>query len=507
MPSNPPTTLSPQPEHYPADPAHLWQHFYHFTQTPRPSKQEDKIYQYIISVAQQHGHRWQRDAVGNLVIYVPATAGLETRPTVIIQNHVDMVTVKAEDKQHDFTTDGLQLVIDDGWLRADRTTLGADNGLGCAAALALMTDPSVAHPALELLFTMDEETGLGGAINLDASLLSGTKLLNLDTEDWGEVFIGCAGGRDWILTKNLTSEAIPTEYCGLRIALRGLAGGHSGIQIHQQLGNANKLMAQWLYHAEKLGVRLCSMVGGVAHNVIARSATLEVVLPNDQREALSTLSQTLVARWQAYLPAADAGLTLTIDNLTGDNLTGDNLTGELGSPTAMLSLPAQQTVRQLLLALPHGAQSYSSGHPADLVDLSINLAVVKIDTEQLFVETSLRYFNAAEVEGLVETVLSIAETFQLQAKEVINYPGWQPDFNSDLLQHIKTIYQRMFGHLPEVKAIHAGLECGILLNKMTGVEAISFGPTIRGAHSPRERLEIATVKPFWQLLLQVLKTL
>lgn len=483
---------SPKPGLYPTDPAHLWEHFYQFTQTPRPSKQEDKICRYLIDTAETHGHRWRRDAVGNLVIYVPASAGFEQRPTVIIQNHVDMVTVKAEDKEHDFSRDGLELIIEDGWLRADRTTLGADNGLGCAAALALMTDPEVAHPALELLFTLDEETGLGGAINLDASLLSGSKLLNLDTEDWGEVFIGCAGGRDWILTKALTSEPVPAEYGGLRLALRGLAGGHSGIQIHQQLGNANKLMAQWLYQAEKLGVRLCTMTGGIAHNVIARSATVEVACPEDQQQALAELTHSMLQRWQAYLPAADAGLTLTSELCTADT---------------MLSLPSHQQVRQLLLALPHGAQTYNTDHPADLVDLSINLAVVKVSSETLFVETSMRYFNGQEAEGLADTVLSLAETFQLHVQEAINYPGWQPDFDSSLLHHVKSTYQDMFGAEPEVKAIHAGLECGILLNKMAGVEAISFGPTIRGAHSPRERLKIATVKPFWELLLQVLRTL
>lgn len=491
MPAPVSPTPSPRPDLYPADPAHLWEHFFQFTRIPRPSKQEEKISQYIITTAEAHGHPWRRDAVGNLVIYVPACAEFEQHPTVIIQNHVDMVTVKAEDKTHDFTRDGLDLIIEDGWLRADRTTLGADNGLGCAAALALMTDPEVVHPALELLFTMDEETGLGGAINLDASLLSGTKLLNLDTEDWGELFIGCAGGRDWILTRALTSVPVPADYCGLRLALRGLAGGHSGIQIHQQLGNANKLMAQWLYQAEKLGVRLCAMTGGVAHNVIPRSATLEVVCPVTRTAELHALTEAMVRRWQAYLPAADAGLTLT---------------SEPCLPATMLAAESHQAVRQLLLALPHGAQTYNADHPADLVNLSINMAVVKISGEQLFVETSMRYFNAQEAEGLANTVLSLAETFDLQVQEAINYPGWQPDFDSSLLHQVKNTYQAMFGAWPEVKAIHAGLECGILLNKMAGVEAISFGPTIRGAHSPRERLEIATVKPFWELLLQVLKT-
>ncbi|GAB3100750.1 aminoacyl-histidine dipeptidase [Aestuariicella hydrocarbonica] len=481
-----------KPELYPTEPAQLWEHFYQFTQTPRISKQEEKICQYIQSLADEHGHPWIRDSVGNLVIYVPASPGFDGRPTVIIQNHVDMVTVKAEDKQHDFAHDGLDLIIEEGWLRADRTTLGADNGLGCAAALALMTSPDTQHPPLELLFTMDEETGLGGAINLDASLLSGTKLLNLDTEDWGELFVGCAGGRTWELTAPMKSEPVPDDYCGLRLDLRGLAGGHSGIQIHQQLGNANKLIGQWLYRAEKLDVRLCSMSGGVAHNVIPRSATLEVALPTERLTELTQLTQSLLERWKAYLPAADGQITLNT---------------EACAPEHMLCPLSHRSVRQALMALPHGAQSYNSDHPADLVDLSINLAVVNVSRQQMLIETSLRYFNAQEAEGLTETLLSLAETLHLTADETISYPGWQPDFDSDLLQHVKGIYQSMHNTTPEVKAIHAGLECGILLNKMEGVEAISFGPTIRGAHSPRERLDIATVQPFWALLLQVLKTL
>ena len=481
-----------KPDNYPVEPAHLWEHFYQFTQTPRPSKREDKICDYLIKLADQNDLEHKRDAIGNLVIYVPASPGFEDRPTIILQNHVDMVTVKTEDKQHDFDKDPLSLKIEDGWLSADRTTLGADNGLGCAAALALMTDAEVEHPALELLFTMDEETGLGGAINLDPSLLNGTKMLNLDTEDWGELFVGCAGGRDWIITKATATEAVPEQSLTRRYFLRGLSGGHSGIQIHQQLGNANKLVGQWLLHAEKLGVRLSSMSAGVAHNVIPRSATFDVAVPESKVSELDTLTEELLQRWGSYLPTADKGLSLSFED---------------ADIATMLTQDSHKTLRQMLLALPHGAQSYNSDQPADLVDLSINLAVVKVDAEQLFIETSLRYFNAQEAEGLADTVISIAESFGANAEETIAYPGWQPDFSSELLQHVSNTYEKMFGDKPAQKAIHAGLECGIMLDKMPGVEAISFGPTIRGAHSPRERLEIATVKPFWQLLKEIVRTL
>ncbi len=481
-----------KPEHYPSQPAHLWDHFYQFTQTPRPSKREDKICDYLINLAKQQGLEHRRDAIGNIVIYVPASKGFEDRPTITLQNHVDMVTVKTEDKTHDFDKDPLSLKIEDGWLMADRTTLGADNGLGCAAALALMTDPEVEHPALELLFTMDEETGLGGAINLDPSLIKGSKMLNLDTEDWGELFVGCAGGRDWIITKPVTTEAIPEGYTCRRYFLRGLAGGHSGIQIHQQLGNANKLMGQWLFQAEKLGLRLCSMQAGVAHNVIPRSAVLDIAIPDEQLADLDKLSEKLAKRWRSYLPDADANLELSYEAADGD---------------FMQTLSSHKDLRQLLLALPNGAQAYNADQPADLVDLSITLAVVKVDKEQIFIETSLRYFNSEEAEALADSVVSIAETFDAKADEVIAYPGWQPDFSSSLLTHVSDTYEHMFGQKPEQKAIHAGLECGIMLDKLDGVEAISFGPTIRGAHSPRERLEISTVAPFWELLKEVVRSL
>jgi dipeptidase D len=234
------------PAQYPSSPAHLWEHFYQFTQIPRPSKEEEAIRQYVIDQAARGGHTWQMDAQGNIVVRVAGTHGMEDAEVVIIQNHLDMVTVKTQDKTHDFYTQGLTLKVEDGWLMADRTTLGADNGLGCAAALALMTDESVLHPPLELLFTVDEETGLGGALNLDGSMLTGKLMLNLDTEDWNELYIGCAGGGGWQFTRLFEQHPVPADASVWQLSLKGLAGGHSGIQIHEQLGNAIKLVAQFL---------------------------------------------------------------------------------------------------------------------------------------------------------------------------------------------------------------------------------------------------------------------
>lgn len=481
-----------KPPAYPDTPRHLWDHFYAISRIPRPSKHEQRIRQYLVELAEQHDCQWQTDAIGNLLIRVPGNGGLEQRPPLIIQNHLDMVTVKTDDSDHDFNVDPLSLQVRDNWLCADRTTLGADNGLGCAAALALMTDAEVVHPPLELLFTLDEETGMGGALNIDTSLLSGRRMLNLDTEDWGELFIGCAGGRGWLFTRQLQRELAPVGERGLRLRLSGLAGGHSGLQIHQQLGNANKLLAQWLYEAAALGVRLSAFNGGVAHNVIPRSATVDFSCPRQQVVELERLNQRMQARWLSFLPAADRQLQLALEDC---------------DIAEVFTRDAQAGLCQFLLALPHGAQSYNLSQPAELVDLSCNLALVKTEGAVLGVTASLRFFNEDEAQALMATVLSIAEGFQFAAESVLSYPGWKPDFDSGLLAQTRALYRQLFDEEAQVKAIHAGLECGILKSKMGEVDIISFGPTIRGAHSPAERLDISTVEPFWRLLTGLVRQL
>lgn len=481
-----------QPANYPNEPAELWQRFYEITRIPRPSAAEAAIRDHIVALAESGGYRWKTDARGNLVVYVPGTAGRERADPVIIQNHLDMVTVKTDDKQHDFERDPLTLAVEDGWLLADRTTLGADNGIGCAAALALMTAEGIQHPPLELLFTVEEESGLWGAQELDATFLSGSRMLNLDSEDWGEFFVGCTGGRGWVLRRSFErAESEPAMECW-RLQLRGLAGGHSGIQIHQQLGNAIKLLGQWLREARSLGARLVSFDGGIAHNVIPREGSVVILAPAGARAELDALNAGMLARWRAYLPADDAGVSLEL---------------EAAAPGRPLNSADQAAIEQLLLLFPHGAISYNAEQPADLVDLSINLAVFRLDETGLFLETTLRYFNRDEAEALAQQVLAAAEWLGCEVEETIDYPGWQPDFDSPLLALGLDTSEVLFGERPAVKAIHAGLECGILKGKLPGCDILSFGPTIRGAHSPRERLEIATVRPFWQLLTGVLERL
>ena len=478
-----------QPANYPTEPAALWQRFHEITRIPRPSAAEAALREHIIGLAEERGCRWQTDARGNLVISVPGSPGRESESPVIIQNHLDMVTVKTDDKQHDFTRDPLTLQVEEGWLLADRTTLGADNGVGCAAALALM-DSDSPRPPLELLFTVEEESGLWGAQDLDAGMLTGSRMLNLDSEDWGEFFVGCAGGRGWVMRRQLARSEMAPGSEPWQLRLRGLAGGHSGIQIHQQLGNAIKLLGQWLREAREVGVQLVSFDGGTAHNVIPREAGIGFYAPAGARARLEALNMQLLARWGSYLPEADGGMTLELEDAV------------LPEP---LDAAGQALVEQLLLFFPHGAMSYNAAQPADLVDLSINLAVVRVDADGLFLETTLRYFNADEAEALVQQVQGIAEWLDCEIEENMNYPGWQPDFDSPLLELGKNVYRDLFAGEPAVKAIHAGLECGILRNKLGECDILSFGPTIRGAHSPRERLDIQTIEPFWRLLTGILE--
>jgi len=476
-----------KPDNYPTQPAHLWQHFYQITQIPRPSRQEQAVRQYVIDRAAEGGHSWRMDQTGNLVVRIAASEGMEQRPTVVVQNHLDMVTVKTADKLHDFNCDPLCLLVEDGWLRADRTTLGADNGVGCAAALALMTDTSVRRPPLELLFTVDEETGLGGALNLDAALLSGSVMLNLDTEDWHELYVGCAGGGGWEFTRRFTGSAPPAEAERWLLAISGLSGGHSGIQIHEQLGNAIKLLGQALRDIE--GMQLAHLDAGVAHNVIPREGNIGFTCPGGSGEQLAERLAALKVEALGYLPAADGQLEFTLQPADWDSA---------------LSVADSRAVIDLLAAFPHGAQAYSLEQPADLVDLSVNLAIARLHGGELFLESSFRFFNEDQSLPLQQSILALAAVYGLTVQPVVGYPGWQPDFNSPLLARGCALHERLFGRAPAVKAIHAGLECGILKSKKPNMDILSFGPTIRGAHSPTERLQIDTVAPFWLFLTELL---
>lgn len=483
-----------KPTSYPASPEHIWEHFYQITQVPRPSGQEQAMRDHIIALANTRHLEHKVDSIGNLVVYVPASPGYENAPTVAIQNHMDMVTVKTGDKVHDFTTDPLQLDVVDGWLRADRTTLGADNGIGVAAAMAVITDESVVHPALELLFTTEEESGLHGASGLDASLLSATKMLNLDTEDWGEIYIGCAGGYGYEAHRQVMPKVPKPGLEAWTVHLKGLQGGHSGVQVHEQLGNANKLLVELLIEQKELDYQLVSFRGGIAHNVIAREASAVLMIDEKDLDAWRAAMSAAKDRWLSYLPEADNALEWVFEPCLDQDL-------------YVISQADTDAFLNLISALPHGAQSYSLQNPADLVDLSCNLAVVTVKEGYLRIQTSLRFFNEGQALGLKQKIEGILAAFDLSTKCILDYPGWNPDFNSKLVAQTKALAEKITGKDVALKAIHAGLECGILLSKKPDMDIVSMGPTIRGAHSPTERLEISTVEPFWRLVKELLAEL
>jgi dipeptidase D len=474
-----------KPSLYPTSPAHVWDHFYAISQIPRPSAQEEAIRDHIIGLASERDLKTRTDDAGNLVVYVPASKGHEDAPVVAIQNHLDMVTVKTAETQHDFTRDPLTLQVDGEWLKATGTTLGADNGIGVAAALAVMTDETVVHPPLELLFTTEEETGLYGASGLDASMLSATRMLNLDTEDWGEIYIGCAGGYGYEASRQVMLKLPQPGLKPWRLHLKGLSGGHSGVQIHEQLGNANKLLVEVLNEASDLTWQLSSFRGGVAHNVIAREASAVVAIDESQLDQWTSLMNEAKRRWLSFLPEADHGVEWVFEEAPQDEL-------------MVLTAADTESFLSLVSVMPHGAQSYNLQQPADLVDLSCNLAVVNIDGGEVKILTSLRFFNEQQTTGLKQHMESVFKAFHLAYKCILDYPGWNPNFDSALVARTKVIMEKITSEHAELKAIHAGLECGILLSKKPDMDVVSFGPTIRGAHSPSERLQIATVEPFWE---------
>lgn len=479
------------PSHFPAEPQHIWEYFHAINQIPRPSRKEDKFREYILLEAGRLNHKVHTDEVGNVIVYVPASKGYENHETVIIQNHMDMVTDATPDRQINFNTDPIVTLREGEWIKADRTTLGADNGIGCAAALALMHDSTLPHPALELLFTIDEETGLKGAWGVDASFLKGKKMINLDTEEWGSLYIGCAGGIDYEFKK--TVEMVPAKIKnGAKLVVGGFLGGHSGVDIHEQRGNALKFLMDWLNSMPQDSYELNEWRGGKAHNIIPRDA-FALVNIKDFKNAEEALEK-VTARWKSFMPESDRQFFGKIEK----------------EDTAFVEVVSAQTQASLisfLMAFPHGAHAYDLASNKELVALSNNLAISLLVRGQFYLETSLRFFDRGECVGLENQVVSLAHGFGMEFSKNGEYPSWKPVRENKLLDLVSVKYQELFEKKAKVTAIHAGLECGILRDKIGPIDAVSFGPTIMGAHSPQERLHIPTVAPFWELLKAVLKSL
>lgn len=471
-------------------PSAVWSHFDGLLRIPRGSGSEDAAREHVRDVAGRRGLETLIDEAGNLLVRKPATAGRETAPAVVLQAHLDMVQEKNADVVHDFATDPIRPVRDGDWLSADGTTLGADNGLGVAAMLALIEDGDVAHGPLELLFTVDEETGLTGARALSGDLLEGRLLINLDSEEEGTVTIGCAGGGDSTLHVPIERSAHDGG-ATVAVSVGGLKGGHSGVDIHLQRGNAIRVLARALRAAvDATSARVVTLSGGNARNAIPReaSALLYVPDPSDEADCRAALEASFGVAGRE-LARSDPGLRCRVAS------------AELAG-SAWDEASTRRSL-DLLNALPHGVMAMSLDLPG-LVETSVNLAVVRPEDEHLFVRVHSRSSMPGSLEALRRRIRSIGELAGATVGEGAAYPAWKPDVDSPLLALIRSAYEQVIGEPPEVGAMHAGLECGIIGEKYEGMDMVSFGPQIEFPHSPDERVRIGSVAPFYEVLCRTL---
>ena len=474
-------------------PHSLWSHFAALAAIPRPSGREERVAAHVAEVGRSAGAEVKRDARGNVVLKIPASPGRAAAPPVILQSHLDMVCEKNKGVEHDFDRDPIRLRIDGDWVRATGTTLGADNGIGAAAALATATDRSVVHGPLELLFTLDEETGLTGAKGLDPSILSGHMLLNLDSEEDGVIYVGCAGGEDTLIDLP-AALAAPAPGAPRRLEVRGLRGGHSGLNIVENRGNALKLVARILDAAMADGIpfELASIGGGSKHNAIPREAEAIVVLAKEAGAAIEALAGRLRAGFAVELAGVDDGLEIAWS--------------EAPAPSRVLRPDDRDRLVRLLMALPHGVLGMSRDIPG-LVETSSNLAVVAATSDGIRVVTSSRSSIASSLAGVLASIRDIASLAGAKVTRKDGYPGWKPDLGSKALAVVREVYRKRWAQEPHVTAIHAGLECGLLGEKIPGLDMVSFGPQIEGAHSPDERVLVPSVERFWGALGEVLDRL
>ena len=475
-------------------PTPLWKYFDRVLAIPRASKNEDQMRQFIVSLADKLGLQYKTDDAGNLVVYKAGTDGHQEAPTTILQSHLDMVQEKNADIDFDFSTDAIIPVREGEYLTAKGTTLGSDNGIGVAAMLAVMATTQMAHGPLEFLFTIDEETGLTGAAQLDASLLTGRQLINLDSEEENILYVGCAGGGDSQIKMNADTKPCPSDARTLRISLTGLKGGHSGCDIHLQRGNAICLLARMLLATNLVTpFRLTSLSGGSAHNAIPREAFATVVITSSEERdtVVDGISQEFSAIQSAFRPV-ESSMTLKIEDVE--------------QPKEHWDIETTANVLRLLNGLPHGVDAMNYDIP-ELVETSNNVATVGHSDGELLITTSTRSSNDADLDALRRRIRAIGELAGATVQEGAAYPGWKPNLQSHLLEVVKTIHKKELGEDPSVKAIHAGLECGILGKKIQGMDMISFGPIIEFPHSPDEQVHIDSVGRFYRLLASTLEAL
>lgn len=459
--------------------------FIQISRIPRQSGEEEQIRAFLIAWATGLGFATRTDPAGNLLVVVPASPGRESAPTVVLQSHLDMVCEKTPASSHDFRRDPLRLYSDGEWLRAEGTTLGADNGIGIALAMALAEDRELARPALELLFTVAEETGLSGAGQLAPDFFSGKILLNLDSEDEGVLIIGCAGGRDSELRLDLEFAPWPEGFTPCQLTVAGLAGGHSGVDIHEQRGNANVILARALAElGDGCQLELAHLDGGSAHNAIPREAQALLAVPAGELERL----QSRLAEWATTLRKAMPHEAKLVIALSAVAAPGQIYRPELG-----------RRVRDLLLAAPDGAMAYSKVAPG-IVETSVNLAIIREENGELVILLSQRSDKPQGLNWLIAKSEALARLVGATITTGDGYPGWPPDPASPLLAKAREVYRELFGTEPTVRLIHAGLECGIIGSITPGLDMLSLGPTVRNPHSPEERLHLPSLDRFCPML-------
>lgn len=475
------------------EPKVIWKHFYSLTQIPRPSKHEDRIQEFMLDFGKKLGLETFRDEVGNIIIRKPATKGMENRKGVVLQGHLDMVPQKNSDKVHDFAKDTIKAYIDGDWVTADGTTLGADNGMGVAAAMAILESTDIPHGPVEALFTCDEETGMTGAFGLKSDSLKGDILINLDSEDEGELYVGCAGGEDANIEFDFEDEEVPEGVLPFQLAVTGLKGGHSGMDIILGRGNANKIFFRLLKNVYlDFDVRLAEINGGSLRNAIPREAFGIITVPQENVAEFKEYLKKFEAIVRNELAATEPDLKISLSACE--------------MPTRLIDEVVQLNLTDAIRACPNGVIRMSDSMPG-LVETSTNLAIVKSSGNIIKVACLMRSSVDSARESLGSSIESLFNLAGASVELDGGYPGWKPNMDSAILKVAQSVYQDRYGKIPEIKAIHAGLECGLLGGVYPNWDMISFGPTIRFPHSPDEKVNIASVTKFWNFLQDILKNI
>lgn len=472
-------------------PEAIWKHFYSLTQIPRPSRKEAEVIKFVKDFGESLGLETIVDEVDNVIIKKPASPGMENRKGIILQGHLDMVPQANSGSTHDFEKDPIEAYIDGEWVTANETTLGADNGMGVAAAMAVLESTDLVHGPIEALFTIDEETGMTGAFGLKAGLLDGDILLNMDSEDEGELYVGCAGGSNANIRFEYSEVAVPAGYSALKLSVSGLKGGHSGIDIPLERGNSNITMFRFLYEAsKKRNILISSIDGGSLRNAIPRESVSIILIETKELDDLKAELTVFEKDIQQELASADPGVMITLE--------------EVELPSVALDDDTTSRLIKAVYACPNGVVRMSKDMEG-LVETSTNLAIIKTVDSGVEILCLLRSSVDSARENLKNQFSCVFELAGASVEFDGEYPGWKPNMDSHILKVSQKVYQEMYGKVPEIKAIHAGLECGLLGGVYPNWDMMSFGPTIRFPHSPDEKVNIITVKKFWDFLVEILK--